>query len=145
MEVEVTIKRIIQELNKIFGERVKSNIDITFDVIEEHVFIFIKINNGANLRKIDLNIERDEISNFYFAFYENLKNSYLNSKIVSIGLFENINLIYPDDPYLTILLKEIHQNKVTVEFKNLGLEKSILETIKEDWISLINEEKKKIK
>ena len=67
------------------------------------------------------------------------------SKIVSIGLFENINLIYPDDPYLTILLKEIHQNKVTVEFKNLGLEKSILETIKEDWISLINEEKKKIK
>ena len=71
MEVEVTIKRIIQELNKIFGERVKSNIDITFDVIEEHVFIFIKINNGANLRKIDLNIERDEISNFYFAFYEN--------------------------------------------------------------------------
>lgn len=143
MEVEVTIKRIIQELNKIFSERVKSNIDITFDVIESHVFIFIKINNGANLKKIDLNIERDEISSFYFNLYELMKNNYLNSKMVSIGLFENINLVTPNNPYLTIVLKEIHQNKVTCELKNFGLERNVLENIKSDWISLISEEKKK--
>ena len=42
-----------------------------------------------------------------------------------------------------MVLKEVHQNKLTIEFKDQGLEKEALETIKNDWINLVNEEKMK--
>ena len=67
---------------------------------------------------------------------------YLNSQVVSINIIENINLIYPDNPYLIVVLKELHQNKMNIEFKNYGLEKESIDTIKNDWIFLVNEEKK---
>lgn len=145
MEVDLIAKRIVQELNQVIINNVNSNIDITFQFIERHTFLFIKINNGSTLKKIDLNIDRDMLSEFYLNLYQELKNNYLNSQVVSINIIENINLIYPDDPYLIVVLKELHQNKMNIEFKNYGLEKESIDTIKNDWIFLVNEEKKKKK
>ena len=142
MEVDLIAKRIVLELNQIIINNVNSNIDVTFQFIEGHTFLFIKINNGSTLKKIDLNIDRDMLSEFYLNLYQELKNNYLNSQVVSINIIENINLIYPDNPYLIVVLKELHQNKMNIEFKNYGLEKESIDTIKNDWIFLINEEKK---
>ncbi len=142
MEVDLIAKRIVQELNQIIINNVNSNIDIAFQFIEGHTFLFIKINNGSTLKKIDLNIDRDMLSEFYLNLYQELKNNYLNSQVVSINIIENINLIYPDNPYLIVVLKELHQNKMNIEFKNYGLEKESIDTIKNDWIFLVNEEKK---
>ena len=142
MEVDLIAKRIVLELNQIIINNVNYNIDVTFKFIEGHTFLFIKINNGSTLKKIDLNIDRDMLSEFYLNLYQELKNNYLNSQVVSINIIENINLIYPDNPYLIVVLKELHQNKMNIEFKNYGLEKESIDTIKNDWIFLINEEKK---
>ena len=142
MAVDQMLNRIIHELNESFLNNTNKNIDITFDIIENHVFIFIKTNNGLSLKKVDLKIEKEEIANFYIQLYESLKNCYLASPNVSISIYQNTNLAYPDNYFLAMVLKEIHQNKLTIAFKDQGLEKEALETIKNDWINLVNEEKK---
>ena len=143
MVVDQMLNRIIHELNESFLNSNNKNIDITFDIIENHVFIFIKTNNGLSLKKVDLKINKEDLGTFYIQLYEELKNYYLTSPIVSISIYQNINLAYPDNYFLAMVLKEIHQNKLTIEFKDQGLEKEALETIKNDWINLVNEEKMK--
>ena len=143
MVVDQMLNRIIHELNESFLNSNNKSIDITFDIIENHVFIFIKTNNGLSLKKIDLNLEKDELGNFYIKLYDNIKTSYLNNPFISLGLYQNINLTDPDNYFLTIILKDIHQNKLYIELKDKGLEKEALETIKNNWINLVNEEKMK--
>ncbi len=143
MVVDQMLNRIIHELNESFLNSNNKSIDITFDIIENHVFIFIKTNNGLSLKKVDLKINKEDLGTFYIQLYEELKNYYLTSPIVSISIYQNINLAYPDNYFLAMVLKEIHQNKLTIEFKDQGLEKEALETIKNNWINLVNEEKMK--
>ena len=143
MVVDQMLNRIIHELNESFLNSNNKSIDITFDIIENHVFIFIKTNNGLSLKKVDLKINKEDLGTFYIQLYEELKNYYLTSPIVSISIYQNINLAYPDNYFLAMVLKEVHQNKLTIEFKDQGLEKEALETIKNNWINLVNEEKMK--
>lgn len=143
MVVDQMLNRIIHELNESFLNSNNKNIDITFDIIENHVFIFIKTNNGLSLKKVDLKINKEDLGTFYIQLYEELKDYYLTSPIVSISIYQNINLAYPDNYFLAMVLKEVHQNKLTIEFKDQGLEKEALETIKNNWINLVNEEKMK--
>lgn len=143
MVVDQMLNRIIHELNESFLNSNNKSIDITFDIIENHVFIFIKTNNGLSLKKVDLKINKEDLGTFYIQLYEKLKNYYLTSPIVSIGIYQNTNLAYPDNYFLAMVLKEVHQNKLTIEFKDQGLEKEALETIKNNWINLVNEEKMK--
>lgn len=144
MEINLIAKKIIQELKQILTNNVNSNIDITIQ-LEEDISLYIKVNNGSSSNKIKLNINRTMLSDLYLNLYQELKNNYLNSQTVSINVIENINLIYPDNPYLVVVLKELHHNKINIEFKNYGLEKDCIETIKNDWIFLVKEEKKKKK
>ena len=143
MVVDQMLNRMIHELNESFLNSNNKSIDITFDIIENHVFIFIKTNNGLSLKKVDLKINKEDLGTFYIQLYEELKNYYLTSPIVSISIYQNINLAYPDNYFLAMVLKEVHQNKLTIEFKDQGLEKEALETIKNNWINLVNEEKMK--
>lgn len=143
MVVDQMLNRIIHELNESFLNNNNKSIDITFDIIENHVFIFIKTNNGLSLKKVDLKINKEDLGTFYIQLYEELKDYYLTSPIVSISIYQNINLAYPDNYFLAMVLKEVHQNKLTIEFKDQGLEKEALETIKNNWINLVNEEKMK--
>ena len=142
MEINKMVTIIIHELNENFLTNSNKNIDITFDIIEDHVFIFIKTNNGLSLKKVDLKIEKEDLGTFYIQLYEELKNYYLIKSSVSISLYQNTNLAYPINYFLTMVLKEVHQNKLNIFFKDLGLEKETLETIKDDWITLVNKEKK---
>ena len=142
MEINKMVTIIIHELNENFLTNSNKNIDITFDIIEDHVFIFIKTNNGLSLKKVDLKIKKEDLGTFYIQLYEELKNYYLIKSSVSISLYQNTNLAYPINYFLTMVLKEVHQNKLNIFFKDLGLEKETLETIKDDWITLVNKEKK---
>lgn len=142
-KIDKIIKIIIYDLHELFNVNNNKSIDVNFNNIENHTFAFINVNNGVYLKKIDLNLEKDELSNFYIKLYDNIKTSYLNNPFISLGLYQNINLTDPDNYFLTIILKDIHQNKLYIELKDKGLEKEALETIKNNWINLVNEEKMK--
>ncbi len=142
-KIDKIIKIIIYDLHELFNVNNNKSIDVNFNNIENHTFAFINVNNGVYLKKIDLNLEKDELSNFYIKLYDNIKTSYLNNPFISLGLYQNINLTDPDNYFLTIILKDIHQNKLYIELKDKGLEKEALETIKNNWINLVNEKKMK--
>ena len=142
-KIDKIIKIIIYDLHELFNVNNNKSIDVNFNNIENHTFAFINVNNGVYLKKIDLNLEKDELSNFYIKLYDNIKTSYLNKPFISLGLYQNINLTDPDNYFLTIILKDIHQNKLYIELKDKGLEKEALETIKNNWINLVNEKKMK--
>ncbi len=142
-KIDKIIKIIIYDLHELFNVNNNKSIDVNFNNIENHTFAFINVNNGVYLKKIDLNLEKDELGNFYIKLYDNIKTSYLNNPFISLGLYQNINLTDPDNYFLTIILKDIHQNKLYIELKDKGLEKEALETIKNNWINLVNEKKMK--
>ena len=60
MVIDQMLNRIIHELNESFLNSNNKSIDITFDIIENHVFIFIKTNNGLSLKKVDLKINKED-------------------------------------------------------------------------------------
>ena len=83
-KIDKIIKIIIYDLHELFNVNNNKSIDVNFNNIENHTFAFINVNNGVYLKKIDLNLEKDELSNFYIKLYDNIKTSYLNNPFISL-------------------------------------------------------------
>ncbi len=141
LEVKDALKRILIEFEDLFPNN-NRNIYFSFDIIEGHVFLFERINNGSVSKKIDLRIEPNELNLIYLGLYQLIKDNYLKSPTKFISIQEIVNLENLDNPFLTILIKDLHQNQINVILKNKNNQRNILETIKNDWIAIISEKKK---
>lgn len=134
---------IIAYIENLSLNNVNKIIDFSFDIIENNVFLFISINNGSVYKKVNLNIEYDELDELYRKLYNSLKEKYINNPHKSINIFETIDLSNLDNLALNFNIKDNHQNKIIIEYKTFGYLNDILTEIKNDWLLLINERKTK--
>ena len=73
---------------------------------------------------------------------QKLKEQYIDSKSKFINIIEERDLRFPDKPYLKVSISDVHKNDLNLYFRNPNdnqLVAVVLNEIKNDWISLIEE------
>lgn len=135
-------KLIIYYIEDFFSKEYNQVIDFTFEIIEGYIYLFIQFANGKMIKKVNLNITKDYLDDFYNIFYKEFKNNYLNSSTKKIKIQEITDLTNIENPYLVLYVKDIHKNIIKIELKNHGYVQDILNSIKEDWLTTINDIKK---
>lgn len=136
-------KTIIRYMDSLFGKYNSKIIDFKFYIIEGSLFLYVQMDNGSIKEKYNLYIEVDELAELYKFLYQEFKSNYLDSQSKFVKIFEERDLSDPDRPYLNLVVRDVHKNIITLEFKDHNDEEVIktLQEIKEDWISTIKERK----
>lgn len=127
--------------NELLAKYYQENINISIEIIENNVFLYSDVGNTKNITKKELKIDFRDINLIYKKIYELLKNTYLESQNIKIGLLKTINLSNVNKPYLIFRIKDIHRNEINLFFKDYGLEKDTLNEIEEDWLNIVEEKK----
>ena len=115
--------------------------EFSFNIIEGNVFLFIEALNGNIENKINLNIDRLDLSRLYMFLYTTIKNNYLENKFVTINMQEIRDLTDLNNSFLSLNISDIHRNRIKIELKDLGFEKEVIEAIKADWLELVEAKK----
>lgn len=131
-------KIIINLIEEIFDENYNKIVDFTFEIIENHVYLYIQIDRGNILRKMPLQIDPSYLNELYCSLYEEFKNTYLNSSTKKIKINEITDLSNLENTYLTLNIRDVHKNIVKIELKSRGYAKEALDSIKKDFIEVVN-------
>lgn len=136
-------KTIIRYMDSLFGKYNSKIIDFKFYIIEGSLFLYVQMDNGSIKEKYNLYIEVDELAELYKFLYQEFKSNYLDSQSKFVKIFEERDLSDPDKSYLNLVVRDVHKNIITLEFKDHNDDEviKVLQEIKEDWISTIKERK----
>ena len=140
-EVLTSIALIIRYIESGLESSYNRSCEFSFNIIEENVFLFIEALNGNIENKINLNIDRLDLSRLYMFLYTTIKNKYLESKFETINMQEIIDLTNPNNSFLSLNIGDIHRNRIKIELKDLGFEKEVIDAIKADWLELVEAKK----
>ena len=138
-EVLTSIALITRYIESFFEKSYNKREEFSFNIIEGNVFLFIESLIIEN--KINLNIDRLDLSRLYMFLYTTIKNKYLESKFETINMQEIIDLTNPSNSFLSLNIGDIHRNRIKIELKDLGFEKEVIEAIKADWLELVEAKK----
>ena len=140
-EVLTSIALITRYIESGLESSYNRSCEFSFNIIEENVFLFIEALNGNIENKINLNIDRLDLSRLYMFLYTTIKNKYLESKFETINMQEIIDLTNPSNSFLSLNIGDIHRNRIKIELKDLGFEKEVIDVIKADWLELVEAKK----
>lgn len=135
MEIE---KMFIYYIEDFLSRDYNGRVYFSFEFIEKNVYLFIKSNNDKVIRKINLNKKITSLEELYKVLYQELKDNYIESETKTIKASETRDLTNLDNPSLVFKIKDIHRNIIEIEFKNHEYVKELLESIKQDWIEIVN-------
>ena len=138
-EVLTSIALITRYIESFFEKSYNKREEFSFNIIEGNVFLFIESLIIEN--KINLNIDRLDLSRLYMFLYTTIKNKYLESKFETINMQEIIDLTNPSNSFLSLNIGDIHRNRIKIELKDLGFEKEVIDAIKADWLELVEAKK----
>ena len=138
-EVLTSIALIIRYIESGLESSYNRSCEFSFNIIEGNVFLFIESLIIEN--KINLNIDRLDLSRLYMFLYTTIKNKYLESKFETINMQEIIDLTNPSNSFLSLNIGDIHRNRIKIELKDLGFEKEVIDAIKTDWLELVETKK----
>lgn len=138
-EVLTSIALITRYIESFFEKSYNKREEFSFNIIEGNVFLFIESLIIEN--KINLNIDRLDLSRLYMFLYTTIKNKYLESKFETINMQEIIDLTNPSNSFLSLNIGDIHRNRIKIELKDLGFEKEVIDVIKADWLELVETKK----
>lgn len=131
-------KIIINLIEEIFDKNYKRIVDFSFEIIEDHIYLYIQMDNGMVIKKMPLQIDPTYLNELYYSLYQEFKKQYLNSNSKKIKVNEITDLSNLENPYLTLNICDVHQNLVKIELKSRGYAKESLEEIKKDYIEIVN-------
>ena len=131
-------KIIINSMEEIFDKNYNKLVEFNFEIIENHVFLYIQVDNGTVMKKMPLQINPTYLNELYYSLYEEFKKKHLNSSSKKIKVNEVFDLSNIEDPYLTLNIRDVHKNIIQVELKSRGYAKEALEEIKKDFIEIVN-------
>ena len=140
-EVLTSIALIIRYIESGLESSYNRSCEFSFNIIEENVFLFIEALNGNIENKINLNIDRLDLSRLYMFLYTTIKNNYLENKFVTINMQEIRDLTDLNNSFLSLNISDIHRNRIKICLTDLGFEKEVIDVIKADWLELVEAKK----
>lgn len=142
-EITTYCELIFYKINSILGENSQKTIVLDFGIIEDNLFLFSEIENGKMKEKTKINVDLEDLASLYKKIYELFLQNYLESETRKISILKVSDLSDANNHYLNLRIRDIHRTEINFYLKDLGLEREILNQIEENWISLVEEYRKR--